>query len=546
MTMTPERTTNFNLLDEPWITVLYRDGREHDVSLLEAFRQADDIREITGEIATQSFALTRLLLAILYRALDEDLSSASWERMWNEGLPAGVVERYLTPCRERFDLLHPTRPFFQVADLHTKKGELKDVTQLIFDLPSNSRLFTNRAGDGIDRLSFAEAARWLVNAQAFDASGIKSGAVGDERVKGGKGYPLGIAWSGHLGGLVLEGASLRETLLLNLVGAGSYLEPEADRDVAPWERAEADTSSGRRDALPHGPVSLYTWQSRRIRLVSDGDGIVETLLSYGDPLTPQSMQLKEPMTAWRFSDPQSKKAGHTVYMPREHQPARALWRGISALLPRTTFVTTGKTADRFLPPTSVQWVSQLVNNERLPRDFGVQIRAIGVIYGSNNSVIDEVIDDRMLVPLAVLNSEQPQLGQCAERAVSLADEGVRALKNLAGNLEKAAGGAADAARSSAETAAYAGLDVPYRRWLAELSTATDPTHALEEWKSIARGILLALGGALLANAKPAAWAGRDVSGLGGHTELITSSRADNWFQRDIHAAFDLTTRKETA
>src|SRR5699024_2697574 len=62
-----------------------------------------------------------------------------------------------------------------------------------------------------------EAARWLVHCMAFDISGIKSGAVGDPRVKGGKGYPIGIGWSGWLGGLYFEGDTLFQTLMLNTV-----------------------------------------------------------------------------------------------------------------------------------------------------------------------------------------------------------------------------------------------------------------------------------------------------------------------------------------
>ena len=91
-----------------------------------------------------------------------------------------------------------------------------------------------------ERLSFAEAARWVVHAHAYDTSGIKTGAVGDPRVKGGKVYPLGVAWAGTLGGVFVEGENLRETLLLNLVAFDTdNLRIDPDEDRPAWRRPPA-------------------------------------------------------------------------------------------------------------------------------------------------------------------------------------------------------------------------------------------------------------------------------------------------------------------
>ena len=61
------------------------------------------------------------------------------------------------------------------------------------------------AVEGLERISWAEAARWLVHVHAFDPSGIRSGAVGDPSVKGGKGYPIGPGWTGQVGVVIVEG-----------------------------------------------------------------------------------------------------------------------------------------------------------------------------------------------------------------------------------------------------------------------------------------------------------------------------------------------------
>src|SRR5690606_17264086 len=162
---------------------------------------------------------------------------------WREiahGWPGVVVdvERYLRKFDDRFFLFHSVHPFFQVADLRTSKGDISGLEKLIVDVPNGAPFFTTRIGPGLQRISFPEAARWLVHVQAFDPSGIRSGAVGDPRVKGGRAYPIGTSWAGQIGGISVVGDNLRETLIFNLVAASA---PEIDlvsgpQDLPPWER----------------------------------------------------------------------------------------------------------------------------------------------------------------------------------------------------------------------------------------------------------------------------------------------------------------------
>lgn len=533
----------FSLLTAPWIPVRWQDGRAGEVAIREAFDRSDEIRELDGELPTQVFAVTRLLLAILSRVGADDLDPDAWVRWWRDGLPLDDIRDYLDEFADRFDLFDPERPFFQVAGLHTTSGEVKDAAPLIMDLPSNKRLFTARAGEAAEQLSFAEAARWLVNAQAFDPSGIKSGAVGDARVKGGKGYPLGIAWSGLLGGVLTEGSSLRETLLLNLVPAGTpYLDVDPDHDLPPWEDAVADGAAERSGLRPTGPVRLFTWQSRRIRLVPRDGVVVGCLVANGDALTPQNRQRHEPMSAWRYSDPQSKRLGTVVYMPREHRRERAFWRGVAGLLP-TLAAADGQGPAPTLPPAIVSWTGVLENRRVLEPGARLRLRAIGVVYGSNNSVVDDVIDDRVTVSVALLGSRSPQLAAEAQNAVTVADEGVRALRRLAENLARAAGGTGDSARDRAEERAYAELGAAYLPWLRALDDDTDLASASAEWKSTARALLARLGRDLVRDAGPAAWAGREVRSRIG-VELITTARAEGWFLAALDRAFGHTPGKD--
>ena len=82
---------SFNLIDEPWIPVLWSDGRVGDVSLSEAISHAPSIRSITGDVPTQGFTIHRLLLAILHRALRGPKDLQDWTELREDW--GGVTDR---------------------------------------------------------------------------------------------------------------------------------------------------------------------------------------------------------------------------------------------------------------------------------------------------------------------------------------------------------------------------------------------------------------------------------------------------------------------
>ena len=186
----------FDLVERPWIMVHRRaDGRVEEVSIREAFARAGEFRTLLGEVPTQTFALVRMLLAILHRAVDGPVDPADWHALWRDrDLPMSDIDGYLDEYRDRFDLLSPEQPFYQVAELRPEKSQVFGLTKLIADVPAGAPYFTTRLKRGVERISFAEAARWVVHCQAFDPSGIKTGDR-DRRVKGGK--ATRSAWVGR-------------------------------------------------------------------------------------------------------------------------------------------------------------------------------------------------------------------------------------------------------------------------------------------------------------------------------------------------------------
>ncbi|GHG50680.1 hypothetical protein GCM10018779_10970 [Streptomyces griseocarneus] len=547
---------SFNLADEPWLPVQRTDGTTAHVSLLGLFAQADSLRRLVGDVPTQEIALLRLLLAILYDALDGPAEVEDWEDLWLSADPFAVVPEYLARHRDRFDLFDPERPFYQVAGLRTAKNEVAPLSRIVADVPVGEPFFAMRR-PGVDTLSYAEAARWLVHTHAFDTSGIKSAMVGDERGKAGKVYPLGVGSLGHLGGVFAEGATLRETLLLNLIaleeaeaGSGGL----AGEDVPVWRRPEPLGPGERKgpggQPRPAGLRDLYTWQSRRIRLHTDGGAVTGVVLGYGDPLTLAAPWKIEPMSSWRRSETQEKKQGRTpVYTPLRHDPSRAAWRGLESLLPaRQQPSDAGRPGEpsRVLRSGVARWFTQVITASEIAPGMLVRLRLVGAVYGTQQSVVDEIVDDSVVLPVVTLHEANPVFGAAALDAVSEAERAVTALSHLAGNLARAAGTEPAAPVTAARDLGFGTLDGPYRAWLKDLLAFPDLDAARREWRAAVRRHMLRLGRQLLDSVGPAADEGRLIEVPGVGTRLIDAGRAEQLFRLRLHKVLGPPEDRDTA
>jgi CRISPR system Cascade subunit CasA len=536
---------SFDLVSSPWLPVQRRDGTVEDLSLLDLFAQADDLRRLVGDVPTQEMALLRLLLAVVYDALDGPAEIEDWEDLWLSSDPFSDIPDYLDRHRGRFDLFHPEHPFYQVAGLCTAKQEVAPLSRIVADVPVGTAFFSMRR-PGVDRLSYAEAARWLVHTHAYDTSGIKSAMVGDkERAKAGKVYPQGVGSLGNLGGVFAEGATLRETLLLNLVAfedAYDTSEGDGGEDKPVWRRHHP-LGAGRRDddsggAHPAGLRDLYTWQARRVRLHAENGAVTGVVLGYGDPLTPPAPWKVEPMSGWRRSPTQEKKQGRTpVYTPRRHDPSRAAWRGLGSLLPaRQQDTDTGKRGEPAdaLRPRVAEWFARLITSTEIAPGTLIRLHLVGAVYGTQQSVVDEIVDDSVVLPVITLHEKNPVYGAAAVDAVHEAELAVAALGQLAGNLARAAGTDPRSPVAAARDLGFGTLDGPYRAWLKDLLTYPDPATARQEWRRTIRRHVMRLGRQLLASAGPAADEGRmtEIPGIG--TRLMDAGRAHNWFTHRLN------------
>jgi CRISPR system Cascade subunit CasA len=534
---------SFDLTRCRWLPVRMRDGSEQELSLREVIEQADEVRRLVGDVPTQEFALLRLLLAVVHDAIQGPTDLDQWQELWDGGLPVDTITGYLDDHRHRFDLLHPTAPFFQCPALPIAQDP-GSLDRIVADVPNGVPFFTMRAR-GTLRLGFAEAARWVVHAHAYDTSGIKTGVKGDPRAKNGKVYPLGVAWAGNLGGVLIEGDTLQQTLLLNLIAFDTdNLRQDPECDLPAWRHPAPGPGQLEPIELskrPAGVRDLYTWQSRRLRLAHDTRGVTGVTLGYGDPLAPHNMHQREPMTAWRRSPAQEKKLGRAqIYMAQEHDPTRSAWRGLGALIAgRTPGGEQRGEAAAIVRPRILDWAARLTVEGDLPGDFLIRPRLFGAVYGTQQSVIDEVIADSVTMPIVLLRRQDRDLGQAAIDAVADAEAAVRVLGDLAVDLARAGGAETEPARERARSMAFATVDGPFRRWLSELRPDDLPNQVRADWQRQTHHIVRRLGEEVLRDAGDAAWEGRVIRTAQGQELWLNAPKAELTFRDRLRKALPL-------
>lgn len=495
--------TSFNLLDEAWIPVT-SGGEPMLVSLRVALQHSHDIDALTPPVATQIPALLRqVLLPVIIDATGPPSDEVDWGQRWRVGrFDSEIIDSYLDEHAERFDLFHPHQPFAQVAGLRTTKGETKPSSLLI---PSeaggnNVPLFSSRTEAEAPALIPGEAARWLLHVHCWDTAAIKTGAIGDPKVKDGKttGNPTGPL--GHLGVVLPIGRTLFETLLLNVPIQADGLDPP---DRPQWRGPVADASWSERPV--RGLLDLLTWQARRIRLIPeegpDGPVVRRCIVAAGDRQPPAPDV--EPHTTWTITP--KPKAGQPPRAPRRLQAGRAAWQGLEALLAiHASGEQRGVQTSRLLAQ-----IADLREDE-LGDTYPLSILAVGVVYGNQRAVVEHVIVDSLPLPIVALRAHE-DMREFLIRIVNQTDELAKAVNTLAADLRRAQGGDGlpwDQGQRPDVEVVHA-LDPLVRRLLAKLQHDPGQREAAQrEWEQTAFRVVRAVADSLLDAVPPSAFAGR--------------------------------------
>lgn len=332
-----ERMSEYRLDLEPWIPVIYRDGTQRNVGLVQVFRDAESIRELTGS-PPEVAVLYRLLLAIAY-SVRAPQTRSEWVDLWR-GRSAfmGQCADFVEAHPEWWDLFDDVRPFGQDRSL-TKPTHPAHL--LRYDCSRDNALLVldHHAVHGSHGQSPAAIARGLLCIHAYGGSS-------------GGGYTMGPLAVRSVGILTTE--DLAGTLVLNVL-IGAKQGPFKMRE---W--ASGPTGKG----VPKDVRGWLLWGSRRIRVFGGNwdQGVTGVAIRPGDGLDAEAVE-RDPMVLMR---PDSAGGKYVAFQVDE---SKALWRSASVLL-------AVKLDGR--PLMALDQLGGLKGDGEIEEEFSVSLRVIGL------------------------------------------------------------------------------------------------------------------------------------------------------------------------
>lgn len=302
----------FNLIDERWMPVQRLDGTRCELGIRDTLLQAGQIAEIQDGSPLVVAALHRLLLAVLYRALEGPTDGQQAKAWFMEGWHSDHINAYLDRWRDRFWLFHPRHPFAQIPDFEPKAWRAWTVLAAEHNADNAKVLFDHVDVSRAGCVSAAQAARWILAAQTFSVSAGKSELA-----------HTGTAPSATAVMAIPVGRCLSDTLAYLLVPQNRAV---LEQDRALWEREPESVAALRGSCARQvdGYADRYTWRTRSIRLKADAEGSV-TLAAFASGVDAQAEHQSDPMVAYRVDE----KKGRLPVIFRE----RGFWRDFDSLLP---------------------------------------------------------------------------------------------------------------------------------------------------------------------------------------------------------------------
>lgn len=204
---------SYNLLDENWIPVLYRDGRWERVGIRKALQDAGQLREVAASNPMDRVAVLRFLIALCIWLAEDS----------GEKRGSGVSVKWRDLLKERkeaFELLGTSSRFFQYKDAKRERT----VTELLQEVPTgNNFVHFRHCIDGEEGLCLPCCAMGLLRLPMFNVSGLpglKSGVNGVPPV-----YVVPI------------GETLDDTLKINCAGV-------TDAGTPLWEASSSKPRAG--------------------------------------------------------------------------------------------------------------------------------------------------------------------------------------------------------------------------------------------------------------------------------------------------------------
>jgi CRISPR system Cascade subunit CasA len=467
--------SKFNLIDEPWLPCVQRDGQPVMLGLYDALARAHTLRELQGEIPLATAALHRLLLAILHRNFGPR-NQSEWSRLWGAGRwDEAALRAYFDRWRDRFNLFDSQHPFYQIAAPDSSR---ESPNRLSLTHGFNSTLFEHETAAENFAVPAARAAQWLVTMQA---AGIGTGPPSDP-------YPAGPLVNSLL--VLAQGDNLFETMAFNLIEydarRGKPIPgPSRGEDRPIWEHDDNPYPPSPKKFYRPGYLGYLTFLVRRIRLypiLENGALYVrECTVAQGARWDNQSIE--DPMKV--YVKPADEKRKDQGWFPLRLREDRALWRDASALFQlrsRASGAPTGR------PPLAFEWLARHVEAGDIERARIYSYVTLGLC--NDKARLDFFRHERMPLPLAYFAGESEALEEKLRDALQAAEAAASVLRNAGRDLAGWIVSPADKKKASRdgvklvfaqlniERRYWSRLEVPFQHFLRGL-----PQDAQAAWKT---------------------------------------------------------------
>lgn len=527
--------SEFNLIDEPWISVVtdYK-GTTKLVGLREFFENCHNYLDFAGEMPTQNFAVMRFILAILHTVfsrfdadgnpygiakiddkmlqtepiLKEDESRyrrklmKTWENLWNNGEFPEIVIDYLECWHDRFYLFDDEFPFYQVkedfsgkCELYNQKQPTKDagqmsfktINRLISETKDNTAIFSmvnDEDNPFRDKLTNAQLTRWIINFMGYTSTPDKIKIKSFEEVKNIEKYEGHKGWLYSIGGLHYKTDNLFKTLLLNLVLVHPSKKFITAIQSPAWEHSPEENikfylNNGRIDNL----ARLYTDYSRAIRISKTENEYGRYLEVIQLPILDKKDSFLECMTIWENIG----KKGNDEFAPKENNSYESLWRNFGMIFNKNV------SDNKYKTPYIVDWmdkISGFTNNTKV-KLVGLGIKSDST---SSNSMKNEIYDE-LIVNYEISNNSSDKLW------IGRIDDAIGKTKhflevnyfNFANEIIKIQ--KSQNKKFKNETTIYLEsmyykIDQPFRDWLSSIEYSENKDKKIEEWFKIFKKIVM--------------------------------------------------------
>jgi len=228
-----------NLANDPWIPIVWSDGKLGSVSLSDAFEHGDEIRDLAVR-PHERIALMRLLICVAQVALDGPVDSENWKTC-RSNIPAATAE-YLAGWRKAFELFGDGQRFLQISGLkkpmmageEEEAGNSTSKLDLALASGNNSTLFDN-AGGAPREFAPASLATMLLTFQCFSPGGRIGVALWEGEQTPGKGSSNhSPCLAGGMLHTLIRGNTLLDALHRNLLNKAQVKQLYGDGH---WGRA---------------------------------------------------------------------------------------------------------------------------------------------------------------------------------------------------------------------------------------------------------------------------------------------------------------------